>query len=579
MHRKARRITSFFVTAALLFNMAYMLIPPQLAEAADTNIASEAQVTVSSFYGNDPAYAGSHATDGLLTTEWASSTSSPWIRLDWDKTYEVTRIVIYDRSDGTDATGGVLAFSNGTEVPVSGIPGNGDAKEIVLASPVVTDSLIFNITGNDWNGVGLAELQVFGAESANGTPVQNISVVSSEDTISIPGGALQMNAVVTPEDATMKSVTWAVFETDGFTPTNKAEIDPAGVLTAKADGEVRVVASAKDGSGISGHKDITINQSIQTGSNLAGSAQATASTAYSAENQASYAIDGQLNTEWASTETTPWIELKWNAPQSITKIVLYDRADSNNAAGQLVFSNGKKIRVDGIPDDGVTPKTIILPNPIVATSIKFDINEGSGGWNVGLREIEVYGYSAESSKPVESISVSGTNGMNTITAKRGTLQMLASVLPADATNQSVSWTVLEEDGITATNKAKINGQGKLSATADGTVTVVASAVDGSAVKGTVKVTISGQGVDPSMGTNIAGHAVVASSSEYSSAYVGTNAIDGDISTEWASKETKPWTIWSGRKPKRYTRLLCMTGMTRRMRMEESLPSVTERRLR
>ncbi|QJD87872.1 DUF7402 domain-containing protein [Cohnella herbarum] len=539
MHGKARKFTSFLVAAVLMFNMIY-LTTPQLAQAAETNIAPQARVTVSSFYGNDPAYAGAHAADGRMDTEWASATSAPWIELDWDNTYEVSKIVIYDRPDGADAIGGVLSFSNGAQVTVSDIPGNGVAKEIVLNSPIVTDSLKFDITGNGWNGVGLVELQVFGVESASGTPVQNISVVSNENTISISGGALQLNTAVFPEDATMKSVTWAVYESDGHTPTNKAEIDNAGLLQAKADGVVRVVAAAKDGSGVTGYKDITINQTVQPGSNIAGGASVTVSTEHSAEYKGAYAVDGQLSTEWASNETKPWIRLDWNEPQTITKLVLYDRADGNNAAGKIVFSNGKEIKVDGVPNDGVTPKTIVLPNPIVATSIKFDIHEGSGGWNVGLREFEVFGYPSGASKPVESIGVSGAGGIHAISAKKGTLQMIASVLPADATNQSVSWAVLEEDGVTPTKKAKIDSQGKLSATADGTVTVVARSKDGSTVDGSVKVTISGQGVDPSMGTNIAGNASVSASTEYSAAYVATNAMDGDIGTEWASKETKPW---------------------------------------
>jgi nitrogen fixation protein len=539
MHEKVRKITSFALVVALLFNLIF-IATPQLAQASDTNIAPQARVTVSSFYGNDPTYAGAHAADGRMDSEWASATSSPWIELDWDNTYEVSRIVIYDRPDGADAIGGVLSFSNGAHVTVSDIPGNGDAKEIVLDSPIVTDLLKFEITGNGWNGVGLVELQVFGVESASGTPVQSISVVGSEDTISIPGGALQLNVVVLPEDATMKSVTWVVYESDGYTPTDKAVIDHTGLLTAQSDGEVKVVAIAKDGSSVSGYKDIAINQSIPVGSNIARGAKVTTSTEHSAEYKGTFAVDGQLNTEWASNETTPWIQLDWNEPQTITKIVLFDRADGNHAAGKLLFSNGKEIKVDGVPNDGVTPKTIILPNPIVASSIKFDIREGSGGWNVGLREFEVHGYPSGTSKPVESITVSGVGGTNTVIIKKGTLQMIASVLPADATNQSVAWTVLEEDGVTPTKKAKINDQGKLSAAADGTVTVVASAMDGSMIAGSVKVTLSGQGVDPSMGTNIAGNAAVSASTEYSSAYVGSNATDGDISTEWASKETKPW---------------------------------------
>lgn len=95
------------------------------------------------------------------------------------------------------------------------------------------------------------------------------------------------------------------------------------------------------------------------------------------------------------------------------------------------------------------------------------------------------------SNPVTSITVSGTGGANEITVLDGQLQMLATVLPENADN-FVQWNVYEADGFTPTDKASINANGLLSAFDDGTVTVVASAVDGSGVKGNSSITLSNQ---------------------------------------------------------------------------------------
>ncbi|RIX59622.1 hypothetical protein D3P08_05665 [Paenibacillus nanensis] len=86
--------------------------------------------------------------------------------------------------------------------------------------------------------------------------------------------------------------------------------------------------------------------------------------------------------------------------------------------------------------------------------------------------------------PIETIHVSGDN---TITTKGGTLQLTAEVLPVDATNKAVTWSV--ENG---TGSATINESGLLTAVSDGTVTVKATAADGSGIVGAKSITISGQ---------------------------------------------------------------------------------------
>ncbi len=91
--------------------------------------------------------------------------------------------------------------------------------------------------------------------------------------------------------------------------------------------------------------------------------------------------------------------------------------------------------------------------------------------------------------PVQKITVSGLGGAAAITARGGTLQMTADILPVDATNKAVSWSVENDTG-----RAAIDQTGLLKAAANGTVTVRATARDGAGASGTLQIVISGQPV-------------------------------------------------------------------------------------
>jgi uncharacterized protein YjdB len=98
--------------------------------------------------------------------------------------------------------------------------------------------------------------------------------------------------------------------------------------------------------------------------------------------------------------------------------------------------------------------------------------------------------------PVSSIRVSPQNPSVTIGS---VTSFTATVLPADATNKNVSWSVENGSG-----RASINPQGALTAGQPGTVTVKAAALDGSGIVATSVVTIlqnSGNGGDGSGGGN------------------------------------------------------------------------------
>src|SRR5690606_23716362 len=89
--------------------------------------------------------------------------------------------------------------------------------------------------------------------------------------------------------------------------------------------------------------------------------------------------------------------------------------------------------------------------------------------------------------PVSSITVTGAGGATAITQDNGTLTLTATVLPSNATNKTVTWSISN-----GTGQATISTTGVVTAVANGTVTARATANDGSGVFGELVITITDQ---------------------------------------------------------------------------------------
>ena len=135
--------------------------------------------------------------------------------------------------------------------------------------------------------------------------------------------------------------------------------------------------------------------------NIASLAKVTASSALSNYYEPQNAIDGHIRilnkSEWISNSKMtfwgqidyPWIQLNWDSTQNINKVVLYDRptGESHIAGGVLHFSDGRKINVLQIPNDG-SPKVVLFSSRAVEW-IRFEVTDGDGV-GLGFSEIEVY---------------------------------------------------------------------------------------------------------------------------------------------------------------------------------------------
>lgn len=96
-------------------------------------------------------------------------------------------------------------------------------------------------------------------------------------------------------------------------------------------------------------------------------------------------------------------------------------------------------------------------------------------------QVKKIGLDSSSIIPIESIIITGTGDATTIVSNQ-TLQMSAAVTPANATEQTVTWSV-------ASGPGTISADGLLTPTGIGVITVKATAQDGSDIEGTKEITV------------------------------------------------------------------------------------------
>lgn len=346
--------------------------------------------------------------------------------------------------------GNTISTDNGSlQFTATVLPDNATTKSVIWSVLNHTGEATINSTGllsavkngtvkavataNDGSGVK-GEFQV--TISNQVYPVENISVSASSATITTDNGTLQMQASVLPFDATNNSVTWSVINLTG-----EAIINSAGLLSAIKNGTVKAVATANDGSGVKGEFQVTISNQVFPVENIL--VTSNGSNTISIDNGTL-----QLGASILPTDATNQ-NVTWSVIEITGKAII-------NSSGLLTAMKNGIIKA-------------------VATA-----NDGSGV--KGEIEISI----TNQIYPVEIVEINSSEG-NEIKVDNGTLQLKVLIYPTDATNQSVTWSVVE-----VTGKASISSSGLLTAIKNGTVKAIASANDGSGKKGEFQITISNQ---------------------------------------------------------------------------------------
>ena len=341
---------------------------------------------------------------------------------------------------------------NAADKTVTWTVANGTGQATINSSGLVTavsnGTVTALATAHDGSGVqGSLVLTI----SNQTTPVGSITVTGAggSSSIATDNGTLQLSASVLPANATNKTVSWSVTNGSG-----QATISTGGLVTAITDGTVTARATATDGSGVSGTLVITISNQVVPVTSVSVSGTGGASV-ITTDNGTLQLIATVLPAN-ATNKTVTW--------------------SLSNGTGQATISTSGLV-------------TAIADGTVIARATA---NDGTGVY--GLMTITI----ASQVIPVTVITVTGAGGATSIPAENGSLQMNALVLPANATDKTFAWSVAN-----GTGEASISSSGLLTAVSNGSVTVIATALDGSGVSGTLAISISGQ-IVPVTGITVTG---------------------------------------------------------------------------
>ena len=366
-----------------------------------------------------------------------------------------------------NGTGSATISSNGLVQAVSN--GTVTVRATSVSNPQVSGTLVITITNQE---VLVASISVTGTGSAT--------------TITTFQGTLQMIATVLPENAENKAVVWTVENGTG-----EATISSTGLLTAVADGTVTVKATSVSTPTVFGSIVITIsNQEVLV-----------ASISVTSEGGSS------VITEFEGTLQMIATVLPENAHD---KTVIWT---VENGTGEAIISSTGLLTA-------VANGTVIVKATSVSTPTVF-----------GTKEITI----SNQEVLVESIFVTGVDSVTTITTFQGTLQMVATVLPENADDKTVIWTVINISG-----EATISSTGLLTAIADGEVMVKATSVSTPEVFGTQPIMISNQEVLVTS-INVTSEGDLSEITEFH----GTLQMIATVLPENAEDKTVIWTVENG----------------------------------
>ena len=272
-----------------------------------------------------------------------------------------------------------------------------------------------------------------------GTPNAN---AGGDQTALTIGATVHLNGSAS-SDPNGDPITYSWTQTAGspsVTLSGASTATPTFVVPAAAT-TLTFALTVSDGS-LSSTDTVTVTVAPNS-ANVARLATATASTE-AAGQPASSAIDGftdgyplgNATHEWSTAHERAgaWLNLAWSSAQTIDRIVLYDRPNSNDqiTSGTLTFSDGSTVDVPALANNGFA-QAISFP-AVTTTSVKLTITSVSDSTtNIGLAEIEAW-------TPADRAPVANAGPNQTVdAASLVTLDGTASSDPDSGDTLSYAW--------------------------------------------------------------------------------------------------------------------------------------------
>ena len=268
------------------------------------------------------------------------------------------------------------------------------------------------------------------------TPATGIAIRSEDDRSSVALlDTLSLYADFTPVNATNRGVKWKIV--DGFL---YGKIDSEGRLSSQdqiSPGVVRVQAVSVYDATVLDEKEFTFYRPVAT------------------------------ITLYTTGDIT---QIREDEALQILANILPSNASDKSLSWEVI----QGAAVASVSSDGLLSAT--GPGAVTVKATARDGSGKSGTYQVTVTEVQV---------PVSEIALSTEGNITEITTGQS-LQIMASVLPADATNKTLSWEIIQGSAC-----AEISSTGLLTVTCEGPVTVKATAADDSGMVAQYELTVLG----------------------------------------------------------------------------------------
>jgi len=343
-----------------------------------------------------------------------------------------------------------------------------------------------------------------------------ISAAGSATTITTEAGTLQMTANILPVSATKKTAKWTVVNGTG-----RAKVDANGLVTAIMNGTVTVKGETKDGTFLSKTLELTISNQFISLSDVEvikngkfdvvkadGTADLWGGWGGSNNSPMPQVVDGVANCTpdghaevWQYQFSQEGLSALPGLPYTLSMVMsadadrmvtvdfeypsTFERYGSSTHAAALGGTSEWSWGITTTPTKYTFD--VIFDKMIDGKIQKIQYMLGQTADIVYIDNVSLIANQDIAKVGVEVTSLTVTSSTAVITTDNGTLQMSAAYFPANAGYQFCTWSV--ENG---TGMAIISTDGLLSAIANGIVTVVATAKDGSGVVAKKEITLSNQ---------------------------------------------------------------------------------------
>ncbi|SFQ47135.1 GEVED domain-containing protein [Flavobacterium akiainvivens] len=362
---------------------------------------------------------------------------------------------------------------------------------------------------NGWEGSGpcgynsIGEVEDYTFTVVEPVAITGVTVATQNNvpaTIVTENGTLQLVATVNPAEASQE-VTWSI------TAGTAATVSATGLVTATANGTVTVRATSVEDTtqfddieiivDVPGYCDVSVDYDVEPISlvqfaniNNATSAVVDATPAYEDfTGMVANVIQGETYTITVKGNTVGQFEhdirvfIDWNQDLEFDMETEYYWASLLPSTGTDNVTATIDIEIPATALAGNTRLRVIKDQWNIYEEGEFD-----ACLNAYYGQVEDYTVNIAAAVPAQTVEVTTQNNVAAeITVIDGTLQLVATVAPDNATNQNVTWTI-----VSGAEYATVNANGVVTATGDGTVVVRATSVSNPEVFDEITIVISNQ---------------------------------------------------------------------------------------